>query len=449
MLNPQSPETVALIKEFLTVFEPLQISGMSIPRVLIYDYVRYLYQTYGRSDLTVSSNLTPIAFSNLQTELAGPYPLPQATKGYIYIEGPISQYILPEYSRIIKRGTLRRKKSPGAAATSAIYSILNDLLKIHKSHPIFSQASFDTWIKGLLNETIDGLNGTMEAITKFQPSCIVFQENNYLLMLRVLSEAARACRITSVAYHPLTLLGTSESAYIYRTLPLFTSYYFCWGKEYQDWMSQYGVPKERVLPVGCPRFDRLGEISSNPQKIRATLNLKEQPFIVLADQQTGKREAIFRMIWETLKNQNDIVLVVKLHPHHEGLIESYRRWSDADPRVRFVPPFEITLAELLSEAVAVVTYFSTVGVEAAFFKTPVITPLFEGNQPSYQLDRNGGAIPVNTSPELAISLQRLINDPEYKSRILKEQSTYLNYVTIPDQNSTVRFLDTLISLTSK
>ena len=250
------------------------------------------------------------------------------------------------------------------------------------------------------------------------------------------SEVCRASGIPSVAYHPLTLRGTSETAYLYHVLPLLNSAYFCWGEEFKEWMVRFGVEPKAVIPTGCPRFDSLPRKEPPAVPVRTALGLAGERILVLADQQTGKREAIFRMVWEAVRKDPRWVLVVKLHPHHEKMLAAYKQWGGDDPRIRFVPPVNLSLYDLLAEAGAVVTYFSTVGVEAAFYRVPVITPFFR-KPPVISLAKAGAPSRYGARPDWGRS--EAMHNRRFLARVQAAQERYLSYVTIPDGNSSRRF----------
>ncbi|NLY88089.1 MAG: hypothetical protein GX085_00450 [Firmicutes bacterium] len=445
--DPITLEGLSLLNEFCQVFAPLKYREMSLARVLFYDYLRFLCNlpqlVERRREL---GDLPSIPWARLQASLVGCYPETHFSGGPVLIEGPMASYIPEEFQGVIITGTIRGGAVPPGKDLNHFRREMGELLHSLAGHPIFGHPRFRRWFVSLAEKAVTGLHGTWKSKERIKPSCVAYQGNNYLLPLRILSEVCRASGIPSVAYHPLTLRGTSETAYLYHVLPLLNSAYFCWGEEFKEWMVRFGVEPKAVIPTGCPRFDSLPLKEPPAVPVRTALGLTGEEILVLADQQVGKREAIFRMVWEAVKKDPRWVLVVKLHPHHEKLISSYKRWSGDDPRIRFVPPVNLSLYDLLAEASAVVTYFSTVGVEAAFYRVPVITPVFPGTPPSYLFYKTGGAIPVHSAEELGETLKRLRTDRGFLSRVQAAQEQYLSYVTIPDGNSTRRFFASLLQV---
>ncbi len=447
LFDPMTPEGLSLLNEFCQVFAPLKFRGMSLARVLFYDYLRFLCNlpqlVERRREL---GDLPSIPWTRLQPSLVDPYPDTSFSGGPVLIEGPMATYIPEEFRGIIITGTIRGRAVPPRKDLNRFRRETGELLHSLAGHPIFGHPRFRRWFIALAEKAVTGLYGTWIGKERIKPSCVAYQGNNYLLPPRILSEVCRASEIPSVAYHPLTLRGTSETAYLYHVLPILNTAYFCWGQEFKDWMLRFGVEPKAVIPTGCPRFDPLPIKEPPAVPVRTALSLTEERILVLADQQIGKREAIFHMVWEAVKKDPRWVLVVKLHPHHEKLISAYKRWSGDDPRIRFVPPVNLSLYDLLAEAGAVVTYFSTVGVEAAFYRVPVITPVFPSHPPSYLFYKSGGAIPVQSTEELGEILERLCMDRDFLSRVQAAQEQYLSYVTIPDGNSTRRFFTSLLQL---
>jgi hypothetical protein len=445
--DPVTPEGLALLNEFFRVFAPLQYKGMSLTRVLFYDYLRFLYNlpelVERRRQL---GGLPSIPWYRLQSSLVDRYPVTSRSGGPVLIAGPMASYIPGEFQGVVKRGSIWGGAVPPATDLNHFRREMEKLLQGLAGHPIFGDPRFRRWLVPLAEKAVAGLYGMRENIEWLKPSCVAFQGNHYLLPSRILSEACRAAGIPSVAYHPLTLRGTSESAYIYHVLPMLTSAYFCWGREFKEWMVRFGVAPEAVIPTGCPRFDSLPRKEPSAVPVRTALGLAGEKILVLADQQTGKREAIFRMVWEAVRKDPRWVLVVKLHPHHEKMLAAYKQWGGDDPRIRFVPPVNLSLYDLLAEAGAVVTYFSTVGVEAAFYRVPVITPVFPGKPPSYLLAKSGGAIPVRSAAGLGKVLRKLCTNRRFLARVQAAQERYLSYVTIPDGNSSRRFFTALLQV---
>ncbi len=445
MFHPVSPQGITLIHEFLTAFAPLQYETISIPRVLIFDYARLLLSLRSQSERRISSgDLDLIPFSGMQTALNGAYPEPIKNGGLIRVDGPLNA-IPSKFRYICRRGNVFTEAEVPATIRSKINSKLQTILTNHINHPIFGDPVFRTWIDQKINDVLGKLYGTKQRMEKLKPGCVAFQGNHYILMERVICEVARACRVASVAYHPVSLMGTSESVFIYKSLPMLSYRFAAWGREFQEWMREFGVSQEQVIPVGCPRFDQLPLPVVAPHTIHGRLQVSSK-YVLLVDQQCPKRQPVFKMIWEAIRDEPDFVLVVKIHPHHEKIINEYRRWSENDPRIRYVPPLEVPLYELLQEAFTVVTYFSTVGIEAAYYRKPVITPVFSGSRPSYVFYERGGSIPVSDSKEMKDILKRLTLDQNYVKQVLSAQRNYLEQVTIPDGDALNRFYELLVQI---
>ena len=71
-------------------------------------------------------------------------------------------------------------------------------------------------------------------------------------------------------------------------------------------MIRFGVDPKAVIPTGCPRFDSLPLQEPPAVPVRTMLGLAEEEILVLADQQVGKREAIFHMVWEAVKKRSQV-----------------------------------------------------------------------------------------------------------------------------------------------
>ena len=89
--DPVTPEGLSLLSEFCQVFAPLRIQGMSLARVLFYDYLRFLCNlpqlVERRREL---GDLPSIPWSRLQSSLVGHYPETCRSDGPVLIEGPMA-----------------------------------------------------------------------------------------------------------------------------------------------------------------------------------------------------------------------------------------------------------------------------------------------------------------------------------------------------------------------
>jgi CDP-glycerol glycerophosphotransferase (TagB/SpsB family) len=81
--------------------------------------------------------------------------------------------------------------------------------------------------------------------------------------------------------------------------------------------------------------------------------------------------AFLKAAAEALNNRDDLYVVLSPHPKTGGEVERAALLKQAHPRI-VVMPQGVTTAELAAVSAAVVTWRSTVGVQAAFLGRPVV-----------------------------------------------------------------------------
>lgn len=455
MIIAISPQKLSLLKEYLAVFSPLEYKRMSLARILLCEFVHLWELMPIQIEAYITKeDLIPIPLSQLQTTLIPDYPEPVFKPGRVYIEGWLTRDLADLPHELSNFLITTNFLIPGEVPTNEVQKIENILLDIFNftaKHPIFSTPVFKTWITSRIPQIISKVDGVLRQISKIEPSCLALQGYHCLESnQQIIAETARNCRIPTVAYPLPTLMDMSTSGII-RALPVNTYLYTPWGNEFKDWLQQFGVPSERIISVGNPSFDCYPVPSTmSPQEIRQTMGIQNEEYLIYAEQLPWQ-ERIFRMIWESIQDDPSIILAVKLHPNldYQPHIKNYLSWSDHDPRVKLIPPLPLSLFDLFGgNPLALVTYCSTVGVEAAYYKIPVITPILQPPAPesSYWFDRNGGAIPVNNPQEIKSVIDRLRNDQEFLRQAQQNQSNFLRYVTIPDGKATERFFTLLSKL---
>ncbi|HEX3044578.1 MAG TPA: hypothetical protein VHY08_07470 [Bacillota bacterium] len=447
MISPVSPEILGVLNKFLTIFSPVKYKSLSIPRILIYDFVKYILTTPAKIENLLSSNAVyPIELIKLQNILNPDYPEPVFSKGKVLLDGWMQENIPDSMKQLCLKAPFTQKTNVARNEILKVHDVLNQLLKtIPTDLPLFSEPSFQTWMKQHITPTVIAIEGIINQIAAIQPSCIALLGNQYFLHYRIVGEYAKVFRIPSLAYAPNTLLNTDDCAAGFLTIPLITYFYTPWGREHKDWLLRFGAPPQRIIPIGCARFDRYPVQSGlKNEDIRNIMGFNGMDYLILGDQQVKEKEAVFRMIWEAIKDDPSLGIIVKLHPHYEQFITDYQKWCDHSSRVKFIPPLSLSLEDILNaRPLALVTYFSTVGVEAAYYQIPVLTPVIEGPKPPYLFHPSGGSIPVKSAFEAAEAINKLRVDKLYHDKILERQKEYLNYVSVPDGKAAKRFFDLL------
>ena len=158
LFDPMTPEGLALLNEFCQVFAPLKYNGMSLARVLFYDYLRFLCNlpqlVERRREL---GDLPSIPWARLQPSLVGRYPETCYSEGRCLSKDrwlPISL----KSSRVL----LWPGQSGGAIPpVKDLNQFRREMGVLHSlaSHPIFGHPRFRRWFISLAEKAVAGYTG--------------------------------------------------------------------------------------------------------------------------------------------------------------------------------------------------------------------------------------------------------------------------------------------------
>ncbi|NVK66689.1 MAG: CDP-glycerol glycerophosphotransferase family protein [Flavobacteriales bacterium] len=246
--------------------------------------------------------------------------------------------------------------------------------------------------------------------------------------IKSILDAAKSCGIKTIGIQHGSIHHL-HPAYVYSKSDIqmnkLVDHMFVWGEQSANFLTEIGsFSSQQIHIIGQPRTDFIStdQVSSNSKLIDKYKN-SSKPLIVFfsqpqRDENLRKRAAIdtFSLV---LNRQTEHVLV-KVHPNEEtsyyekiaqelGITEGYSIYKN-----------EIDLYDLLILADAVITCFSTVGAEAAFFKKPLIT-LDYLQQDIQNYVNNKIAIRATNSDELSACIQTLL----YESSITFNHDTFI------------------------
>ncbi|OSS41420.1 CDP-glycerol:poly(glycerophosphate) glycerophosphotransferase [Desulfurella amilsii] len=187
--------------------------------------------------------------------------------------------------------------------------------------------------------------------------------------------------------------------------------------------SSFGIAKEKILPTGQPRNDVLFKAKSDPKFAQSTkesisleLNIKSQKIALYAPTFRDKHICRVNLIKELQEifRQNDIELIVKLHP------------LDRD-RIYFKNP-NIDIQELLIASDMLISDYSSVFFDYAILERPTILFLYDIKE--YQVQRDGFYIDIESLPFYKCY------DQEQLKTTLKEVSRNIDTVKISEFDTT-------------
>ena len=181
-----------------------------------------------------------------------------------------------------------------------------------------------------------------------------------------------------------------------------------------DDMISQGVPNEKITVTGHPGFDCFASSSPEQSKqLRATLGVSErhkmilfvsQPYRVGFFDTPGNRREMIKAIFKACSSITDTTLVIKPHPADnkrelKRLFENSQQVVMVDPKLDVVP--------LVKASDVVITFFSTVALQAIYAGRPVINVAFPGSG-GLQIYKESGATWIACSTaEIVEHLQTL------------------------------------------
>ncbi len=157
------------------------------------------------------------------------------------------------------------------------------------------------------------------------------------------------------------------------------------GEYTKQMLMDQNYPKDKLKIVGHIRTDIIPPLANSTNKFDLFEN-KDKPLILYATQPIPKTEQVLKeqLIKDFFNLCNEFPnynFVLKPHPN-EASLNDYLKYSKNNkyPNFKF---YQGELYHLLASVDAVITYFSTVGIEAIYFKKPLLTVDY------YQIDAQG------------------------------------------------------------
>jgi len=189
-----------------------------------------------------------------------------------------------------------------------------------------------------------------------------------------------------------------------------------------------GIERSRLVVTGEPTYDRLAKLRLNavpkPATAERILAVFTQP-LDLAINATMRRQ-LLRGAAQAAREIPNLRLAIKPHPRDDraALLHELER-LDLPPETLL--PKSHDLYVLLAESDVVLTFFSTVGVEALLVGKPVV--LFKPDpQPSPVSYVNSAAVlRVADHREIASTIGSVLGDENLRQRLRQERESYLRH----------------------
>lgn len=206
-------------------------------------------------------------------------------------------------------------------------------------------------------------------------------------------------------------------------LPVVADRVAVFGPHFTRWFVERGVDRERIVEVGAPRF---APAEIDRERERAALGVEgDRRLLVLALQHCNRATFFANVHWShrewrrvveaalaVTAERDDLHLLIKLHPSAEDG-ETWQRWLAEQPAQRRLSMVQSEPAAepLLAAADALITGWSTLGLEAIVAGVPLLTVNFAGRPTPIEYARLGLAVHCNEPRQLDGAIERLLDAP--------------------------------------
>ncbi|MBT17994.1 MAG: hypothetical protein CL889_03350 [Dehalococcoidia bacterium] len=210
---------------------------------------------------------------------------------------------------------------------------------------------------------------------------------------------------------------------------------------------------ERLKKIGQPRFDQLMNNFTNEEKssFLEAFELNPDKKSALIASQTfkiaGNKDAFFEVILNTLKNIDDLQIMVKPHPVEPA---SYIKNLAHRLGVKVtVLPSNFDITQAIKACDFLITSYSTVAIEAMVASKPVVTVNLTGMPDVIPYARAGASLGVVSSDELLSTVIKIIEDPSFVHRQTASAKKYIDQeLSHCDGKVTERFVELVLEQTN-
>ncbi|MDP3938292.1 MAG: CDP-glycerol glycerophosphotransferase family protein [Deltaproteobacteria bacterium] len=276
------------------------------------------------------------------------------------------------------------------------------------AHRVFQRHSFRAWLMRAAIRTAAASLG-LHRLFDAHPATMLVTASDTSFWGRCATLEANRRGIPSLTLQHGMMVG--DMGYT----PVVSTKFAAWGDASARWLQARGVPAEKIEVTGAPRLDAIVNRKPIPRETIAT-QLRINPaarWIVLATNPItfARNAAMVGVARDGLRSWGEqAVLIVKLHPSEDAA--PYRAliaWSDNAAVVRHG---EVDLYDLLAAADAVLTFHSSVGLEAMMLERPVVSLEAFGEENPLPYAREGAAVSARSAAELVAALRRELDPGE-------------------------------------
>ena len=199
----------------------------------------------------------------------------------------------------------------------------------------------------------------------------------------------------------------------------------------KEWFARDGFPSDRLYVIGQPRFDLIQKQPFDPKRLRAELGLPEDKgIIVLATQPMvesfiwteKEREKFIEVVVGAMKDFSEKRLVIKLHPDENMAV--YRQILGKIGDDKIVLCRDTDTYELLNACDLLITFYSTVALEAMLFRKPVVSVNLFGKADIFPFALSGAALGVSRAEELIPAVRKALYDAAAREELFSKSREF-------------------------
>ena len=281
---------------------------------------------------------------------------------------------------------------------------------------------FITYFKKRALEFIKEIQLAKQLLNKFHFSFILLHSEvgpNEKILLRL----AKLKKIpTFLLQHGIINDSVDAIDYnVYRgVIPIESDHAIVWGKVYEDYFKQIGIPKEKIHTIGTPIFDYLKDLNS----------INNQDGYVLLATSGPTKEVTFDLTVETIEKNIETIkkiskivvshnkkLIVKLHPSPDEYDPSIFL-KKINPEIKIIKTGNI--AELIKKCILfIVIDASTSIIDANLLGKPVLSvpvKVAEFGVPTLLKNNSCAFVDISSFEEI---FHQIINDSQFRNKIIK------------------------------
>ena len=299
---------------------------------------------------------------------------------------------------------------------------------------------FITYFKKRALEFIKEIQLAKQLLNKFHFSFILLRSEvgpNEKILLRL----AKLKKIpTFLLQHGI--INDSVDAYDYNVyrgvIPIESDHAIVWGKVYEDYFKQIGIPKEKIHTIGTPIFDYLKDLNS----------ISNQEGYVLLATSGPTKEVTFDLTVETIEKNIETIkkiskivvshnkkLIVKLHPSPDEYDPS-KILRKINPEIEIIKTGNI--AELIKKCILLIVIDESTSIlDAHLLRKPVLSVAVKAEEFGLPTVLKNDSCAFTALSSFEKIFYQMIDDNEFRNKIVKNANKSIQkYISFPYDGAT-------------